>query len=73
MCPPIDNPASCKIHAIIHFLHVKNTNAVEIHCELRVVYGQNVMCEKIVRQWCKMFKNEEISVHGEERSGQPYL
>jgi hypothetical protein len=43
MCPAIDNPASCKIHAIISFLHTKYTHAAEIHHELCRVYSQNVM------------------------------
>jgi hypothetical protein len=45
MCPAIDNPASCEICAIICFLHAKNMSAVEIHLELCMVYGQNVMNE----------------------------
>jgi hypothetical protein len=50
MCPEIDNPTSCKIRAIIHFLHTKNMSAEEIHRELWAVYGQNVMSEGNVRQ-----------------------
>jgi hypothetical protein len=43
MCHAIDNPASCKILAVIHFLHAKNMSAAGIHCELcAAVYGQNV-------------------------------
>jgi hypothetical protein len=58
MCPAIDNPSSHEICAVIHFLHAKNMSAVEIHCELCVVvYGQNVMNEGTVRQWCRMFKD----------------
>jgi hypothetical protein len=30
MCPAIDNPASCEMRAVIHFLHAKNMSA-EIH------------------------------------------
>jgi hypothetical protein len=33
----IDNPASCKICTLIHFLHAKNMSAVEIHRELCAV------------------------------------
>jgi hypothetical protein len=52
MCPAIDNPASCEIcTVIIRFLHAKDMSAVEIHCELCTVYGQNVMSEGTVRQW----------------------
>jgi hypothetical protein len=54
MCPEIDNPASCEIHS----LHNKNMSAAEIHHELCAVYGQNVMSEGTIRQWCRTFKNE---------------
>jgi hypothetical protein len=57
MCPAIDNSASCEIHAVICFLHAKNTDAVEIHHELCAVYGQNVMSEGTVRRCCRMFKD----------------
>jgi hypothetical protein len=56
MCPVIDNPSNSEIRAVIHFLHTKNMNAEEIHRELFMVYGQNVISEGTVRQWCKMFK-----------------
>jgi transposase len=72
MCPAIDNPTSCKIIAVICFLHKKNTSAAEIHCELCVVvYDQNVMSKETVRHWCRMFKDGQTNVHDEERSGQP--
>jgi hypothetical protein len=57
MCPAIDNPASCKIRAVIQFLHAKCMSAVEIHPELCTIYSQNVMSEGTVRQWCRMFKD----------------
>jgi hypothetical protein len=50
MCPVIDNPASCKIHAVIRFLHAKSMSAAEIHRELcATVYEQNVMSEGTVK------------------------
>jgi hypothetical protein len=49
MCPVIDNPASCKIRTVIHFLHIKNFGAAEIHRELCAFYGQNAMSEGTVR------------------------
>jgi hypothetical protein len=48
MCPAIDNPTSRKICAVIRFLHAKNMSAAEIHCELCMVYGQNVMSKRTV-------------------------
>jgi hypothetical protein len=41
MCPVIDNPARCEIHA-------KNMCAAEIHLELCAVYCQNGMSEETV-------------------------
>jgi hypothetical protein len=58
MCSATDNPASCKIRAVILFLYAKNMSNEEIHRELcATVYGQNVMSEETVRQWCRMFKD----------------
>jgi hypothetical protein len=50
MCLMINNPASCDICAVIHFLHAKRTSAAEIHRELCAVYGQNVIGKRPVRQ-----------------------
>jgi hypothetical protein len=61
MCPVIDNPASCKIHAVIHFLQAKNMSAAEIHLELCAVYGQNVTSEGTLKQWCRMFKDRQVN------------
>jgi hypothetical protein len=62
MSPAIDNPASCKIRTVTHFLHAKNMSAAEIHHELcAVVYGQNGS-EGTVRQWCRMFKDGRTDV-----------
>jgi hypothetical protein len=55
MCRVIDNLASHKLCVVIRFLLAKNMSAVIIHHELCAIYGQNVMSEGIVRQWCKMF------------------
>jgi hypothetical protein len=68
MCPAIDKPASCEIPAVIRFLHDKNMSSVEIHCELCAVYGQNIMSEGTVRQWCRMFKDWRKNIHDEQRS-----
>jgi hypothetical protein len=57
MCPAIDNPTICEIRPVIRFLHTKNMSDVEIHNELCAVYGQNVLSEGTVRQWCRMFKD----------------
>jgi hypothetical protein len=67
MCPAIDNPASCKIRTVIRFLHATKLTPAQIHRELcAAVYGQNVMSEGTVRQWCRMFKDGRTNVHDEE-------
>jgi hypothetical protein len=51
MCSVTDYPTNCEIRADTHFLHIKNMSVMEIHHELcAVVYSQNLMSEKTVRQ-----------------------
>jgi hypothetical protein len=53
-----DNTTSWEIPAVILFLHAINMSAAEIQRELRTpVYGQNVMSEGTVKQWCRMFRD----------------
>jgi hypothetical protein len=74
MCPATDNPASCKIRAVIHFLHAKNMSAAEIHLELcAAAYDQHIMSEGIVSPWCRMFIDGRTNVHDEERSGRAFV
>jgi hypothetical protein len=71
VCHAIDNPTSCKICVVIHFLHTKNMSAAEIHCVLCAVYSQNVMTNGTLRQWCKMFRDGRSNVHNKKPSGRP--
>jgi hypothetical protein len=49
-------------------------SATEILRELCAeVYGQNIMSEGTVRQWCRMFKDGRTDVPDEEPNGQPYV
>jgi hypothetical protein len=43
MCAAINNPISCEVRAVIWFLHAKQISAADIHHELCVVYGPNIM------------------------------
>jgi hypothetical protein len=45
MCPAIDDPASCKICAVIHFRHAKNMNATEITANCVQFTAEYVMSE----------------------------
>jgi hypothetical protein len=58
MCPAIDNPANCEINTVVtHFLQDKIINAVVIHREFGTVYGQNLISEGTIRQWCRIFED----------------
>jgi hypothetical protein len=57
VCPETDNPASCNIRAVHPFFHAKNISVAEIHREIWVVHGQNIMSEGTVGQCCRMFKD----------------
>jgi hypothetical protein len=47
-------------------------SAVEIHCELCAVYGQNIMHEGTLRQWHRMLKmGEQSFTMKSEVIGQP--
>ncbi|KAJ4445411.1 hypothetical protein ANN_07216 [Periplaneta americana] len=69
----ISNPESCEVRAVIRFLHAKSLNAAEIHRQLCVVYGPNVMSQRKVSSWCKQFSEGRTNVHDEERSGRPSI
>jgi hypothetical protein len=72
MFPAIDNAASCKTRAVIRLLHAKVRSTAEIHSELCAVYGQNLMNEGTVRQWCRMFKDgRRIFMMKSEVDGRP--
>jgi len=58
---------------VIRFLLVENHRPIEIHRQLCKVYGNKVMSEGGVRQWCILFKNGRTNIHDEERSGRPTI
>jgi hypothetical protein len=50
-------PTGCEVLAVIRFLHAEGQNAAEIHRRLRRVYGDNVMSDSCVREWCRKFRD----------------
>jgi transposase len=62
-------PASCKICAVIRFLHTEGQRAVEIHSRLCRVYGDNVMSDSCVSEWCRKFRDGCTDVHDEDGQG----
>jgi hypothetical protein len=48
MPPLIENSADCEICSVIRYLSAKGVKAVEIHCNICEVYGQNIMSNGMV-------------------------
>lgn len=71
MAETIVDPASCEVRGVIRFLLAKGSSAAEIHRELCLVYGPEIMSDKQVRKWCREFKNGHTNVHDEQQSGRP--
>jgi hypothetical protein len=42
-----------------------------MYCELCTIYSQDVMSERAVNQWCRMFEDWRTNVHDEEQRGWP--
>jgi len=61
----IASPASCKVRAVIRFLHAQGQSAAEIHRRLCRVYSDNVMSDSCVREWCRKFRDGRTDVHDE--------
>jgi transposase len=57
--------ASYKVCAVICFLHTAGQSAAEIHCRLCHVYGDNVMSDSCVREWCIKFRDGRNDMHDE--------
>lgn len=69
----IENPARCEVRGVIRFLLAKNYRPIDIYRQICDVYGNGIMSESRVRQWCIDFKNGRTKVHDEDRSGRPSL
>jgi len=55
-------PASCEVRAVIRFLQA-GQSAAEIHRRLCRVYGDNVISDSSVREWCTKFRDGRTDVH----------
>jgi len=53
-----------EVRAVIRFLHAEQS-AAEIHRSLCRVYGDNVMSDSCVREWCRKFRDVCTDVHDE--------
>jgi hypothetical protein len=58
-------PASCKVCAVIRFVYTEGQSAAEIYRRLCRVYGDNIMSDSCVREWCRKFRDGCTDVHDE--------
>jgi hypothetical protein len=49
--------ASCKVRAVIRFLRTEAQSAAEIHRRLCLVYGDNVISDSCMIEWCRKFRD----------------
>jgi hypothetical protein len=62
-------PTSCEVRAVICFLHAEGQSVAKIHCPWCRVYGDNVMSDSCVREWCIKFSDGCTDVHCEGGHG----
>ena len=68
-------PASCKVRAVIRFLHAEGQSMAEIHRQLRRVYGDNVSSEmmnklqrSIQNRWRRLLTKGVVLLHDKVRT-----
>ena len=69
MFKTIEEAADCEIRPVIRFLNGRIVLSSEIHHQICQVYGDNAMCDGMVRKWVRMFNEGRENVHDEARSG----
>jgi len=65
--------ADCEIRPVIRFLNGWNVLPSEIHHQICHVYGDNAMCDGMVRKCVRLFNEGRENVHDEARNGRPSL
>jgi len=73
MFKTIEGPADCEIRSVIRFLNSRVVLPCEIHHQIFQVYGDNAMCDSMVRKWVQMSNEGCENLHDEARSGCPSL
>jgi len=66
-----DNNVSFRQRAVIEFLVKEEIPPAYIHHRLQRVYGDVCMGASSVRRWVKHFKNGNMSIQDQPRSGRP--
>ena len=73
MFKTIEGAGDCEIRSVIRFLNARNVLPSEIHHQICQVYGDNAMCDGMVRKWVRMFNGGRENVHDEAQIGRPSL
>jgi hypothetical protein len=60
---------SCEVREVICFLHAEGQSVAEIR-QLYRVYGDKVMSDSCVREWCSKFRDGRTEVHDKGGQGQ---
>jgi len=58
MFKKIENPTTCEMRSVIHFLNAKNVKPGEIHHQLCDVYGHHAMSSSVVQSWVQLFNED---------------
>lgn len=53
--PLIYSLANCEVSSVMNFLNAKNVALIEIHRQMCLVYGVDVMSKQMIRRWCRAF------------------
>lgn len=68
----IARAANCEVRAVIRFLDAKGLRPVDIFREILEIYG-NVINQRNVTKWCKLFYEGREELHDQQRSGRPSI
>jgi len=61
-------PTSFEVRTVIRFLHAQGQSMAKIHRRQCRVYGDNVLSDSCVREWCRKFRDGRTDVH--DKGGQ---
>ncbi|GBL75876.1 hypothetical protein AVEN_234222-1 [Araneus ventricosus] len=68
----IDASAKCELRSAICFLQAEGNSAAEIHRLMRRIYGENVLSDGFVHEWCNKLKTGEPTfMTNRDKDGSP--
>ena len=73
MATPLENWSRVEVRSVIRFLTAKGLKPIEIHTEIKSVYGEKVMAKSQVYEWCSKFKAGHTDVNDKVHPGPCFL